>query len=96
MTRYVPTADEQAAIDLLTLAGYKVVRERTYSALLERVHLAERRTEWNQELRESSDRWARDCLAEERRLERRLNEVCYAAAALGVDIRTINAALENA
>lgn len=96
MARYVPTPEEQAAIDMLRLAGYAVVRQRTYDALGERVSLAEHRQRWAEEWRESSDRWARRECDEQRRLADRLNEVCYAAAALGVPITDINAALEAA
>lgn len=93
MSRYVPTADEKAAIDRLTLAGYKVVREGTYAALIERVRHAEAMQRWETERRESNEAWARDCHKDERRLADRLNEVCYAAAALGVSIQDINTAL---
>lgn len=96
MGRYVPTAEEQTAIDQLTLAGYRVVRERTYTALLERVRHAEAMEHMEIERRKSTESWARDCCREERRLADRLNAVCYAAAALGVDIGAINTALAEA
>jgi hypothetical protein len=34
MSRYVPTADQQAAIDFLRLSGYAVVRQRTYDRVM--------------------------------------------------------------
>lgn len=96
VSRYVPTAEERAAIDLLRLAGYAVARQRTYDGLLERVSLAEHRQAYEIERREGTERWVQSVCAEERRLYDRLNEVCYAAAALGVDIQAINDALHRA
>ena len=96
MARYVPSADEQAAIDLLTLAGYAVVRQRTYDALHERVRVAEALRQAEADHRDSGVQWAHRCLDEQNRLDRRLNEVCTAAAALGVPIRDINAAIAAA
>lgn len=96
MSRYIPTASEQAAIDKLRLANYVVVRARTYDALLERVRVAGVKVEMALEARKSSEGWAGRCIAEERRLSRRLDEVCTAAAALGVPISAINQALAKA
>lgn len=96
MGRYVPTPEQAAAVDLLTLAGYKVVRQATYDRLLERVHLAEHRCAWEVERSESAQAWARQECDEQRRLAARLNEVCFAAAALGVSIQDINTALDRA
>lgn len=96
MARHTPTASEEMFIERLTAAGYKVVRTRTYSALLERIRLAECRADMEAERRESAERWAHNSLAEERRLSRRLDEVCTGAAALGVPIDKINAALAAA
>lgn len=94
MSRYVPSPDEQAAIDLLSLAGYTVVRQRTYDALHERVRIAECRRDMEAERRKSVEAWAQREGQEQRRLSDRLNRVCYAAAALGVSIQAINEALE--
>jgi hypothetical protein len=66
MSRYVPTSIERDAIDLLTVAGYKVVRARTYDGLLERVRRAEAMQQYEREQRDHSRLWAVDCLAEER------------------------------
>lgn len=96
MPRYAPTPEELAAIDLLTLAGYAVVRQRTHDALRERVRVAEALRDMEIDRRLSVERWAHRCLDEERRLSRRLDEVCTTAAALGVPITDINAALEAA
>jgi hypothetical protein len=96
MPRYVPTAEEQAAIDRLTLAGYAVVRQRTYDALRERLRVADCMTAMEIERREGVEHWARRECDEQRRLSARLNAVCTAAAALGVSITDINAALDAA
>lgn len=93
MSRYQPTATEQAAIDLLRLAGYAVMRQSTHDRLHARVELAKHEVEWQTEWREHSDAWARRECDEQRRLQDRLNAVCFAAAALGVSIQAINAAL---
>jgi polynucleotide 5'-kinase involved in rRNA processing len=94
MSRYQPTADEQAAIDLLRLAGYAVVRQATYDKLRERVTTARHEVQWQTEWREHSDAWARRECDEQRRLADRLTAVVGAAAAQGVTIQAINEALE--
>jgi hypothetical protein len=91
--RYEPTAEEQAAIDRLTLAGYAVVRQRTYDDLKERVVLAEARQQFSEEDAAHARHWAEDQCDEQRRLADRLNEVCSAATSLGVPIDAINEAL---
>lgn len=96
MSRYVPTATECEAIETLTLAGHAVVRQRTYDDLLDRVRIAKCVAGMEIERRESAERWAHRCLDEERRLSRRLDEVCTAAASLGVPIQAINNALDEA
>lgn len=96
MAKYQPTPQEQAAIDLLTLSGHTVVRQRTYDALRERIRIAEVTAEMERDRRASNERWAHRCLDEERRLTARLNELCTAAAALGLSITDINAALHAA
>lgn len=96
MGRYVPSAQESAAIDLLTLAGYTVMRERSYEALRDRVRVAEVMADMERERRESCEQWAHKSLDESRRLADRLNAVCTGAATLGVSITAINAALAEA
>jgi len=95
VSRYVPTAAEQRLIDRLTLAGYAVVRQRTYDRLKERVALAERVAEWQTEWRASNDRYSEAAYAELRRLADRLTAVAAAAASLGVSIQAINEALDG-
>ncbi len=96
MARHVPTPEEQAAIDLLTLAGYAVIRQRSYDALRERVRVAEALQQAEAEHRQGTERWAHRECDERRRMTDRLNAVCTAAAALGVPITDINAALDAA
>ena len=93
MSRYEPTADERAAIDMLTVAGYAVVRQRTYDGLRERVTIAEHERDWSRRDSESAERWAIRESDEMRRLSDRLNRVVAAAAAQGVTIQAINQAL---
>lgn len=95
MSRYIPTADERAAIDTLTLAGYHVMRRGSYANLQRRIDRAESSANWEKRVAERVLGWAIECLAEERRLERRLNDVCSAAATLGVSIADINTALSG-
>jgi len=96
MGRHIPTDWERDAIDRLTLAGHKVVRQSTYDNLLKRIDRAENNARWEAHLAEANREWARDAHTEQRRLSRRLDEVCTAAAALGVSIHDINAALDAA
>lgn len=96
MSRYVPTAGQQAAIDELKVAGYTTVRQRTYTDLLERVRVAEIMEAYAKERVVDVQAWAGAAFDEQRRLSNRLNKVCLAAAALGVSIRAINDALDEA
>lgn len=96
VSRYVPTAEERAAIDALTLAGYAVVRQGTYDNLRKRIDQMEWEREWRDRDMEHSRRWAEKCRKEERRIMDRLNDVVAAAAAQGVSIQAINDALHKA
>jgi len=69
---------------------------KSYEHLIRTRDRALRLAESEREQAESARRWARDCLDEERRLRDRLNQVCLAAAALGVSIQDINEALKEA
>lgn len=78
-------------------AAEKVVLARkSYEHLIRTRDRALRAVEWETERRKGTEDWARRECAEQRRLTDRLNEVCYAAAALGVPIQTINDALAKA
>ena len=83
MSRYIPSGAEQAAIDLLTLAGYAVVRRRTYDGLQERVRRAEQTAYWEAQRRDDNTRWAHEALDEQRRLADRLTFVYGIAQAHG-------------
>lgn len=93
MSRYQPTADEQAAIDRLTLAGYAVVRQGTYDNLRKRLDEARWENEWRIRDKEASEAWAHRECEMQRHLADRLNAVIAAAASLGVGIDAINEAL---
>lgn len=93
MGRHVPTEDETAAIDFLQLNGYKVVRAATYAGLQRRVEVAEHRLQWAEREAEHAREYSRHAWDQERRLADRLNQVCIAAASLGVSITQINDAL---
>ena len=95
MPRYLPSEQEQAAIDLLHLAGYTTLRQASYDRLLERVRIAEALRDAEVDRREGTTLWAHEALVEQRRLSNRLNEVCFAAAALGVPIDKIQEALDK-
>lgn len=96
MSRHKPTDGERAAIDLLTVAGYTVLRTRSYEHLRTQVALERQMREDAREQAEHSGRWALDCLGRERTLSDRLDRVVSAAATLGVDICDINHALQDA
>lgn len=95
MGRYVPTAEEQAAIDLLRLAGYAVVRQGTYDNLRKKLDDARWENGWRIRDKEASDNWARRECEMQRHLADRLNAVIASAAAQGVSIDSINAALHS-
>lgn len=96
MPRHTPSRSEQEAIALLTLAGYTVVRARTYEGMRERVRVAEVMERHAKEDVDHARRWGGEQCDVQRRLSDRLNAVCFAAAGLGVPIDAINAALAEA
>lgn len=95
MSRHLPTETEQRAIDLLVARGYAVYRAGTIQNLRNRVFLAEHLAKWETEQRECTQRRVESEFAEYRRLADRLDRVVAAAAAQGVTIRVINAALDG-
>jgi phage baseplate assembly protein gpV len=70
-----------------------VLARKSYDHLLRTRDRALREAEWERERTQDHRRWAERSLDEQRRLVDRLNSVCTAAAALGVSIQAINAAL---
>lgn len=67
---------------------------KSYDHLLRTRDRALRAAEWEREHREGVERWARRECDEQRRLSDRLTRVVAAAAAQGVSIQAINAALD--
>ena len=93
MSRHTPDATEQRAIDILTARGYAVFRAGTIQNLRNRAFLAEHLAKWETEQRAHAETWGQSEAAEYRRLADRLTRVVAAAAAQGVTIDAINAAL---
>lgn len=73
----------QRALEVVKGAGYVVLKEKSYRAAQERQRIAECQREYAEENRERSDAWARDCLAEERRLRDRVTFVYGVAQKFG-------------
>lgn len=71
------------AKELVEAAGYVVLREKSYRQAQERQRVAECYRTSAEEARDSAMAWARDCLAEERRLRERLTFVYGVAQAHG-------------
>lgn len=71
------------AIQIVSAAGYVVVREKSYKQAQVRQRIAEVRREAEEQAAEHARGWARDCLAEERRLRDRLTYVYGVAQAHG-------------
>lgn len=67
----------------LELHGYTVQKTTSYRRAQERQRIAQNLAEWETERREHAERWARDCLAQERRYIDRLNHVYAVARAHG-------------
>jgi hypothetical protein len=82
-------------VEALTLAGYAVVRQRTYDRLKDRVSAAEHTTKWQIEWREHNQQWVEQEFVATRRLYDRLTAIVAAAASLGVSIQAINKALDT-
>lgn len=93
MSRYIPSADEQDAIDLLAGTGHVVLRRRSHEALLERARRAETLLHAEVQHAASLREWALANATETRRIADRLNAVVAAAAAQGVTIDAINKTL---
>lgn len=79
-------SDLDAAKELLTAAGYTVVKTKSYLAAQERQRRAKCMEEYADERRESAERWARNCLDEERRIRERLTFVYGVARAHGATV----------
>lgn len=73
-----------------------VLKRKSYEHLLRTRDRALNQLAWEKEAAEHARQWAHSQFVEQRRLADRLNEVCTAAAALGVPITAINEALKKA
>jgi len=75
------TVDEAKA--LLEAEGYVVLRAKSYQQAQARQASHQREVEWADRRVEMAERWARDCLAEERRLGARCTFLYGEATRLG-------------
>ncbi len=73
----------QKAKAALAEHGYVVIKEKSHLAARRRQQIAESQREWAERERESSRRWAHDCLDQERHLRERLTFVWGVAKAHG-------------
>ena len=80
MSRYIPSTDEQDAIDLLTSTGHSVLRRRSHDALIERARRAETLLGAEKENSASLREWAHKEAAEVRRLQDRLTRARASAS----------------
>lgn len=74
---HAPTeADALAeALEVVKAAGYVALKEKSYRAAQERQRIAAVRQECAEARTSGAERWARECIAEERRLAARLTFV---------------------
>lgn len=72
------------------------MRRKSYDHLIRTRDRALMNVEWEKRSAEHAMEWAHQQFVEQRRLSARLNAVCVAAAAAGVSIHDINAALADA
>ena len=86
VTPDAPRPDLDEAERVLRAAGRVVLREKSYRQAQERQRRAECMREAAEQARESAMAWARDCLAEERRLRERLTFVYGVAQAHGATV----------
>lgn len=78
-----------AALDLVKVAGYVALKEKSYAAAQRRHAVAEARLIYAEEERDRYDQWAKDCRAEERRLRDRLTFVYGVARAHGATVEDL-------
>lgn len=84
--RHEPQVDPAVlaqAIATATAAGYVVIKAKSYRAAQERQRIAEALKEAAERQIASTERWARDCCQEERRIRDRLTFVYGVAQAFG-------------
>lgn len=83
MTRAEVAPEVAAALAVVSAAGYVAVRAKSYQRAQERQRVAEALLAAEVSHQASTERWARDCLTEERRLGARLTYVYGVAIAHG-------------
>lgn len=76
-------SEVEEAVAVVEAAGFVVLRQKSYRAAQERQRRAEVYRECAEESKERAYAWARDCLAEERRLRERLTFVYGVAQKFG-------------
>jgi len=77
----ISTAALRAALER---RGYVTLTAKSYKAAQRRQGIAQSRMAWAEREAESARSWAYDCLAEERRLHARLNEIIALATQHGM------------
>jgi hypothetical protein len=82
-------AELQAALAPVRASGYVALKEKSYRAAQNRQRIAEREKEYAESIAASSDRWARESLAEERRIRDRLTFVWGIATAHGATVEEL-------
>lgn len=86
-----PISPERLGIIKRAMArhGYVVLKESSYLRAQERQRIANVERDYEQERRQSVERWARDCCAEERRLAARLTFIYGVARARGATVEEL-------
>lgn len=76
-------SDIEDAKKLLEDDGYVVLRRRSHEATLRRLAIAQSECQWEKREAEHAREWARDCLAQERRLGDRCTFLYGMARSMG-------------
>lgn len=88
--------DIDEALKIVKDAGYVVLKAKSYRQAQERQRVAEVRAQCAAEEAEGNRAWARDCLAEQRRLADRLTFVYGVARAHGASVEELRGPDEKA
>jgi len=86
------SADSVALNEALTVvkeSGYVAIKEKSYRQAQERQRVAEALRAYAEDEAEHARKWARDCLAEERRIRERLTFVYGVAQAKGATVEEL-------
>lgn len=93
MNALLDEANTRRAKEWLEDRGYIVLKKKSHEHTLRELHRAKAEVVFNESLIDSQRHYQETLHDDSRRLSERLNAVCVAAAAPGVDIVTINQAL---